>query len=140
MERSKNLSVVFIFWLVTFSFATIHTYGDAAQKNVRDKQQEAYSTLLTSSLRSWDKVKSYINQLQLKFFPPDLDFGSKEVATADGGAKERMKEAAQKSFGKSKETVEETAKSAAKVVEQTVHKTVEKVRGSASSGHDHDEL
>lgn len=51
-----------------------------------------------------------------------------------------MKEAAQKSFGKSKETVEETAKSAAKVVEQTVHKTVEKVRGSASSGHDHDEL
>ncbi|OIS98502.1 PREDICTED: uncharacterized protein LOC109232745 [Nicotiana attenuata] len=138
MERFRKVSILLIFWFVTFSFATIHTYGDATQKNVQ--QQETYSTLVTSSLRYWDNVKSYINQLQLKFFPPDLDFRSKEVAYADGGATERVKEAAQKSFGKSKETVEETAKSAAKVVEQTVHKTVEKVRGSASSGHDRDEL
>ncbi|XP_016500548.1 uncharacterized protein LOC107818979 isoform X1 [Nicotiana tabacum] len=149
MERFRKLSVVFIFWLITFSFATIHIYGDAAQKNVKEKQedsnpsmilQEAYTGLVTSSLQSWDKVKSFINKVQLKFSPPDLDFRSKEVANADGGAKERVKEAAQKSFGKSKETVEETAKSAANVVEQTVHRTAEKMKGSMSARHDHDEL
>ncbi|MCE3050579.1 hypothetical protein HAX54_047608 [Datura stramonium] len=122
----------------------IQTGGDE-NKNVQDKQkdaasptqvlEEAYSMLVTSSLRSWDVVKSYIHQLQLKYFPPNVDFRSKDDVKANGGAGERIMEATKKSFEKSKETVEGSAKSAAEAVEHKVHKTAEKVKDKMSGGH-----
>ncbi|XP_016465961.1 uncharacterized protein LOC107788766 [Nicotiana tabacum] len=146
MEFIRKLSVVILFCLIIFSFGIIHTASDAAHyqnNNVKDKQkdqsptqmlEEAYSMLVTSSWRSWDMAKSYINQFQLKFFPPNVDFRSRDDGKANGGAGERMKEATQKSFEKSKEAVEETAKSAAEMMEQKVQKTAEKVKDTVSGG------
>ncbi|KAK4366828.1 hypothetical protein RND71_014708 [Anisodus tanguticus] len=143
MEFFRKLSLILLFCLITFSSGIIHTAADAAhQKSVQDKQkdasptqmlEEAYSMLVTSSLRSWDMVKSYINQFQLKHFPPNVE--SKDDGKANGGAREKIKEATQKSFEKTKETVEGSAKSAAEAMEQKVHKTAEKVKDTMSAGH-----
>ncbi|CAN4106477.1 unnamed protein product [Withania somnifera] len=146
MESLRKLSILVLFCLITISSEIIHTAGD--QKNVQDKQkdqsstqilEEAYSMLVTSSMRSWDMVKSYINQLQLKYFPPNVDFRSKDDGKANGGAGERITDATRKSFKKSKETVEGSAKYAAEAMEQKVHKTAEKVKDRMSGGHKTDE-
>lgn len=80
MKFFRTLSILVLFCLITISSEIIHATGD--QKNVQDKQkdqsptqmlEEAYSMLVTSSLRSWDMVKSYINQFQLKYFPPNVE-------------------------------------------------------------------
>ncbi|KAJ8543750.1 hypothetical protein K7X08_025368 [Anisodus acutangulus] len=146
MEIVRKLSILVLFCLITISFEIIHTAGDAAhQKNVQDKQkdqsptqmlEEAYSMFVTSSLSSWDMVKSYINQFQLKYFPPNVDFRSKDDGKANGGAREKIKEATQKTFEKSKETVERSAKSAAEAMEQKVHKTADKIKDTMSAGHE----
>ncbi|KAM3359821.1 hypothetical protein P3S68_019532 [Capsicum galapagoense] len=142
MKFFRTLRILVLFCLITISSEIIHATGD--QKNVQDKQkdqsptqmlEEAYSMLVTSSLRSWDMVKSYINQFQLKYFPPNVDFRSKEDSKANGGAGERIMDATQKSFAKSKETVEGSAKSAAEAMEQKVHETAEKVKNTMSAGH-----
>ncbi|CAH9099779.1 unnamed protein product [Cuscuta epithymum] len=74
----------------------------------------------------------------------DLNMGGKEH---EGGAKERVKEAAEKSFWKSKEAVEESAKTAAHVVGEAVQETKEKVikgnmhvEGKYDDGDSHEEL
>ncbi|RAL49198.1 hypothetical protein DM860_014416 [Cuscuta australis] len=54
------------------------------------------------------------------------------------GAKEIMKDAAEKSFVKSKEAVEESAKTAAEVVGEAVHQTTKKVKGNLPRGVDDD--
>ncbi|XP_055818098.1 uncharacterized protein LOC129887150 [Solanum dulcamara] len=146
MDFFRKLSILVLFCLITISSEIIHTSGD--QQNVLDNQkeqsptqmlEEAYSMLLTSTLRSLDVAKSYINQLQLKYFPPNVDFRSKDDGSVNGGAGERIMEATQKSFEKTKETVEGSARSAAKAVEQKVHKTAEKVKDTMSAGHKTDE-
>lgn len=80
MELFRKLSILVLFCLITISSEIIHTSGD--QQNVLDNQkeqsptqmlEEAYSMLLTSTLRSLDVAKSYINQLQLKYFPPNVE-------------------------------------------------------------------
>ncbi|XP_060185687.1 uncharacterized protein LOC132615129 [Lycium barbarum] len=144
MEIFRKLSLILLFCLITFSSEIVHTAGDAAHHQNNDKQkdqsptqmlEEAYSMLVTSSLRSWDMVKSYINQLQFKYFPPNVDFRSRDDGKANAGAREKIKEATQKSFEKSKETVEGSAKSAAEAMEQKVQKTAEKVKETMSAGH-----
>nr|XP_004237464.1 uncharacterized protein LOC101257462 [Solanum lycopersicum] len=146
MEFFRKLSILVIFCLITISCEIIHTNGN--QQNVEEDKkeqsptqilEEAYSMLLTSTLRSLDVAKSYINQLQLKYFPPNVDFRSNDDVSANKGAGGRIMEATQKSFEKSKETVEGSAKSAAAAVEQKVHDTADKVKYTISAGRKTDE-
>ncbi|TMW97235.1 hypothetical protein EJD97_005943 [Solanum chilense] len=146
MEFFRKLSILVIFCLITISCEIIHTNGN--QQNVEEDKkeqsptqilEEAYSMLLTSTLRSLDVAKSYINQLQLKYFPPNVDFRSNDDVSTNGGAGGRIMEATQKSFEKSKETVEGSAKSAAAAVEQKVHDTADKVKDTISAGRKTDE-
>ncbi|CAI9109202.1 OLC1v1008977C1 [Oldenlandia corymbosa var. corymbosa] len=99
-----------------------------------------------SPTQYWEKIKSTIYQLQIKFFPPDLDFRS-IFAPSDKGINDdgqnsagaAVKEAAEKSFQASKKTVEETAKSAAEAVGEAAHVTAEKVKEKIHDvGHHHD--
>ncbi|XP_027772599.1 uncharacterized protein LOC107015887 isoform X2 [Solanum pennellii] len=144
MEFFRKLSILVIFCLITISSEIIHTNGN--QQNVEEDKkeqsptqilEEAYSMLLTSTLRSLDVAKSYINQLQLKYFPPNVE--SNDDVSANGGAGGRIMEATQKSFEKSKETVKGSAKSAAEAVEQKVHDTADKVKDTISAGRKTDE-
>ncbi|KAG9132945.1 hypothetical protein Leryth_026224 [Lithospermum erythrorhizon] len=73
-------------------------------------------------------IKSLINTLQTKYFPPNVDFCSRDIDPSDGkeGATEKMRTAAGRSFGAIKEAVEEFAKTTAMAVGDVVHKTKRK--------------
>lgn len=81
MEIFRKLSVLVLFCVMIISSEIIHTYGDENnnvqenEKNASPTQmlEEAYSVLLTSTLRSLDVAKSYINQLQEKYFRPNVE-------------------------------------------------------------------
>ena len=71
-----------------------------------------------------------------------ISFRGRDKANAKGsegddqGMREKVKEAAQKSFKTSKQTVEESAISAGEAVRETVHKTEEKVKETVASPHE----
>ncbi|GAB4847682.1 hypothetical protein Ancab_026744 [Ancistrocladus abbreviatus] len=94
-----------------------------------------------SSLSSWNKLKSLVYRAQKNFFPPTLDFRSRDelpssVDGEPGGTKERVKSAAEKSLETSEAAFEETAESAATVVGNVMHKTKEKVKDKLSKGRE----
>ncbi|CAH9084697.1 unnamed protein product [Cuscuta europaea] len=151
-KRKSSFLLFFIFFSSCIIFSCSADDGNKEKASPQEILGETYTLFTKVSLRYWDHVKSLINQAQLKFTPPDLDFrrkgdvkmGGKEH---EGGAKERVKEAAEKSFGKSKEAVEESAKTAAHVVGEAVHETKEKVikgnmhvGGKYADGDSHEEL
>ncbi|KAI7997248.1 hypothetical protein LOK49_LG10G01558 [Camellia lanceoleosa] len=153
MDNFKGITTTLcIFWLITLSHEIVTTVGDGHQSNVEDKEQkpsatevvrDIYALITRSTVSSWDKVKSFINEMQTQFVPPDLDFRKRYGDKFEsGGGGEKMKEAAQKSFETSKVTVEESAKSAAKVMGEAMHKTTKKVRETVSDADNdsHDEL
>ncbi|GLT68908.1 hypothetical protein SLA2020_411010 [Shorea laevis] len=94
--------------------------------------------LRKSHKSSWEKIKSIINDMQLEFFPPNLDFRVKDKDERGNGVGGRMKEAVKKSVGTGKATVEESAKFAG----EATHKTVEKVKESVFDREEesHDDL
>ncbi|CAL5326835.1 unnamed protein product [Camellia sinensis] len=153
MDNFKGITTTLcIFWLITLSHEIVATVGDGHQSDVENKEQkpsatevvrDIYALITRSTVSSWDKVKSFINEMQTQFVPPDLDFRKRYGDKFEsGGGGEKMKEAAEKSFETSKVTVEESAKSAAKVMGEAMHKTTKKVRETVSDADNdsHDEL
>ncbi|KAF7846708.1 hypothetical protein BT93_L3893 [Corymbia citriodora subsp. variegata] len=145
MKRLRRIAELFIFWvLVSLHTQALSTEtGDGGQKHAKAKKEElsiakivmgAVSFLRESHKISWIKIKTIMNNMQLQFFPPDLDFRSRDAAIVDdqNNAGSKVRHAAKKSFGTSKVTVEETAKSVAEVVGKAVRKTAEKVKESKS--------
>ncbi|XP_018511850.1 uncharacterized protein LOC103855261 [Brassica rapa] len=90
---------------------------------------------------SWELIQSAMQKIQMKLYPPNLDFRSnsdKNNKDREGGEDkgEKVKEAATRSLEVSKEAIEESAKLAGGVVGEVVHKTAEKVTKQSS----HDEM
>ncbi|CAA7034779.1 unnamed protein product [Microthlaspi erraticum] len=87
---------------------------------------------------SWELIQGVMQKIQMKLYPPNLDFRSnsdkKNKEEEDKG--EKMKEAATRSLEVSKEAIEESARLAGGVVGDVVQKTAEKVTKQSS----HDEL
>eukprot|EP00261_Vitis_vinifera_P007488 XP_002275864.2 PREDICTED: uncharacterized protein LOC100261058 isoform X2 [Vitis vinifera] len=124
--------------------------GQGGQNNVETNKDEKPSTLVMltdtlallsrSQISTWNKAKSFLNQLQLHFSPPNLDFRSRDIAQSRMGEGDgpggRMKEAAEESTKSAVAAVEESAKSAAKVVEEAVQMTAEKVKETLSSNQE----
>ncbi|KAI6692015.1 hypothetical protein NL676_019725 [Syzygium grande] len=144
MRRLRRIKL-FIFWvLVALHAQALSTeIGDAGQEHAKAEKEKlsiakivmgAVSLLRKSHEISWIKIKTIMNNMQLQFFPPDLDFRSRDDAIVDdqNNAGSKVKRAVKKSFGTSKVTVEETAKSAAEVVGKAVRKTAEKVKENIS--------
>ncbi|KAG2284529.1 hypothetical protein Bca52824_055749 [Brassica carinata] len=80
-----------------------------------------------------------MQKIQMKLYPPNLDFRSNsDKNNKDGGEEkgEKVKEAATRSLEVSKEAIEDSAKLAGGVVGEIVHKTAEKVTKQTS----HDEM
>ncbi|CAO2828245.1 unnamed protein product [Amaranthus hypochondriacus] len=110
-----------------------------------DQEENDDDSLVTSLFNSWNKVKSFVQHAQNKYFPPNLDF---RMLTKDGGkvedehTSERIKNAAKKSLEEGEATMEKTAESAATVMEHAVHKAKDKVEEKLSHQHGHvaDEL
>ncbi|XP_054805348.1 uncharacterized protein LOC129308297 [Prosopis cineraria] len=139
MENLSRSTVVFLLFctVVVLQFKIAVQQGGAGHRVVRDEAEypllrkhvlDTVSLLKRSHKSSWEKVKSVIRDLQMKFSPPNLDFRTGKEAQSDG-----MKDAAEKSFHKSKETVKESAKSAAEMVGDAVHKTAQKVKTTSSA-------
>ncbi|XP_030463247.1 uncharacterized protein LOC115683012 isoform X2 [Syzygium oleosum] len=145
MRRLRRITKLFIFWvLVALHAQALSTeIGDAGHKHAKAEKEKlsiakivmgAVSLLRKSHEISWIKIKTIMNNMQLQFFPPDLDFRSRDDAIVDdqNNAGSKVKRAVKKSFGTSKVAVEETAKSAAEVVGKAVRKTAEKVKENIS--------
>ncbi|KAM1161106.1 hypothetical protein ACFX13_000278 [Malus domestica] len=160
MDRFSRRTALFLFWFIIVSLQIPKMIGEAqpeVEKNEEADQQTVFgrtmqdtmsmlydtiSVLQKSHQNAWDKVKTIINDMQLQFSPPNLDFRGRDKANAKGsegddqGMREKVKEAAQKSFKTSKQTVEESAISAGEAVRETVHKTEEKVKETVASPHE----
>ncbi|XP_021889554.1 uncharacterized protein LOC110808375 isoform X2 [Carica papaya] len=131
----KLVRKLFVLFLVlTCSVPMLAVGDDGAQDSEEDTIVPSLlntlintvSSLKRSQTTSLDKIKTIIRQVQLQFFPPDLE-GNKEGINGDGispGGK--MKDAAERSFKSGKATVEESAKTAANVVRGAIHKTEQK--------------
>lgn len=145
METSKRNVALFVFSLtILLPQILISTVAlEQEKQSISDRFRDMYSLVTSTSMSSWQKLKSVVNDVQRQYFPPNLDFRPKvEEEIDEEGAKEWMKEAVKKSLGSSKSTVEKSAKSAASAVENVVHKTKEKVSKQQCTGDacTHDEL
>ncbi|KAF2562094.1 hypothetical protein F2Q70_00019012 [Brassica cretica] len=88
---------------------------------------------------SRELIQGAMQKIQMKLYPPNLDFRSNsDKNNKDGGEEkgEKVKEAAARSLEVSKEAIEDSAKLAGGVVGEVVHKTAEKVTKQTS----HDEM
>ncbi|KAK1403771.1 hypothetical protein POM88_003376 [Heracleum sosnowskyi] len=130
--------------MILFPQIIISTVAFEQEKqSLSDRVRDLYALVRTRSFSSWENLKSIVGDVQKQYFPPNLDFRPRvEEEVDEEGTKQRMKDAAKKTFGSSKSTVEKSAKSAAGAVGNAVHKTKEKVKRQQCSGDDcsHDEL
>ncbi|KAJ9670884.1 hypothetical protein PVL29_027057 [Vitis rotundifolia] len=124
--------------------------GHGGQNNAETNEDEKPSTfvmltdtlalLSRSQISTWNKVKSFLNQLQLHFSPPNLDFRGRDIGQSRMGEGDgpggRMKEAAEESAKSAVAAVDESAKSAAKVVGEAVQMTAEMVKETVSSNQE----
>ncbi|EOA15066.1 hypothetical protein CARUB_v10028427mg [Capsella rubella] len=87
---------------------------------------------------SWELIQGAMHKIQMKLYPPNLDFrsNSDKNKREEEDKGEKVKEAATRSLEVSKEAIEESAKLAGDVVGEVVHKTAEKVTKETS----HDEM
>ncbi|KDP35261.1 hypothetical protein JCGZ_09420 [Jatropha curcas] len=143
MEKcGRSITIWFAFLFIVFYLEIVLAGGDGGQNLPPNSQQkpsfakivkETLSKLKKSHVNSWDKIKTIVHDVHLKFFPPNLESGAqeaKEKSTEDGqggGTKEKMKEAAEKSFETIEMTAEESAKSAANVAGEAMHKVGDKL-------------
>lgn len=144
MDKFRKPTALFLFCLIVLlSPQFLSVIGDGQDEGIEKKEEDRSvtdkfkQTLSISTVSSFDKVRSFMRQMQIHLFPPNLDFRRKEVQTTgnggggDLGSGERMKEAVEKSIKKSKEAVEESAKSAAQVAREAAHKAAEKLKDRA---------
>ncbi|XP_008811575.1 uncharacterized protein LOC103722703 [Phoenix dactylifera] len=98
---------------------------ELGEKQEPDPAERAIGmTALTSR---WDAIRTWAKLAWMNFRPPESWYRRR-----DSSAGEVVKEAATRSFEKSKETVAHTAESAAKVAGEAMHKTKEKVKRTVS--------
>ncbi|CAA0412057.1 unnamed protein product [Arabidopsis thaliana] len=88
--------------------------------------------------RSWELIQGAMQKIQMKLYPPNLDFRSNSDKSniEEEDKAEKVREAATRSLEVSKEAIEESAKLAGDVVGEVVQKTAEKVTKQTS----HDEM
>ncbi|CAK9146095.1 unnamed protein product [Ilex paraguariensis] len=127
--RESALTFFFIFLL-----SAAGNEAEQSDMEIGENKRSAFETVRSmfslpsvSTSSYWMKVKTMMNQAQTYFFPPNLDFRSSDEAEAieGGGAGEKVKVAAVKTWGKSKSTVEDSAKLAGETLQKTAHKVKE---------------
>ncbi|KAI4345170.1 hypothetical protein L6164_012320 [Bauhinia variegata] len=137
MDKFTRTTIFFDLFCILAVLQLPSTAGEGGQNVAQNQPEKPFlskilldtvSLLKNSHKNSWEKIKTVVHDLQMQFSPPNLDFRSANKAEpghggGDDGVKEKVTEAAGKSFDKSKEAVEDSAKSAAKVVEEVVQKT-----------------
>ncbi|CAN8304975.1 unnamed protein product [Cochlearia groenlandica] len=132
-----NMTCIFYVVFVLFVFS-VDVCGDVDIHRALPPEAKTTTVLLS-------KVKQYSQNYLTKvtktfglghsyFFPPNVDFGGKDDAAMGTGQK--VKEAAAKSFEKSKETVEEVARSAAEVASDTAEAVKEKAKKKSVYGEE----
>ncbi|XP_010531935.1 PREDICTED: uncharacterized protein LOC104808101 isoform X2 [Tarenaya hassleriana] len=116
-----------IYLLCVFSFIVLVVFsavsGDSGPRAEPEEKAAPFwlSRIGQSSRNYWAKLAETLGRGHSYFFPPKIDFSGKGEATGGGGsstAGEKVKEAAAKSFEKSKETVDEAARSTAETVKK----------------------
>ncbi|KAL1215451.1 hypothetical protein V5N11_021878 [Cardamine amara subsp. amara] len=151
-SRRISLGVSFFFVIIIFiSEGIFLASADGEENNAVAKKEENPSILKiifgifgkkfppsSMKLESWELIQGAMHKIQMKLYPPNLDFrsNSDNTKSEEEDKGEKVKEAATRSLEVSKETIEESAKLAGGVVGEVVHKTAEKVTKQNS----HDEM
>ena len=76
MEKSKRNLALLIFsaFLLLFPHVIISTAAlDQEKQSVSDKFRGLYSVVTSSSMSCWQKLKTLVNDVQLRYFPPSLE-------------------------------------------------------------------
>ncbi|MFQ6634648.1 hypothetical protein Gotur_011698 [Gossypium turneri] len=166
MKKSRSSLMFLLVWFIFVSHQIVSVVCETGQYIDDEEEKTSFfhvvsstiSSLKKSHLTSWEKIKTLLHGLQLKFTPPNLDFrapgtgttgvsesagedikkGIKQTGTTGGSesAGENIKEAAKKSVEAGTETVEKTAKSAADAVHHTAEKLKETVSDNKGSRDD----
>ncbi|KAB5556575.1 hypothetical protein DKX38_007484 [Salix brachista] len=153
MDERITISFVLLFIILSSQIPSVAGDGEHVSREMQEQPpylarimtDQIYS-LKRSCSNSWDKAKTIIHDLQLQFFPPNLDFRSadQESARIENGGGEKMKKVVEKCIGTSERTAEISAETAADVMGVAVRRAAEKVKTSLSSSDDqksiHDEL
>ncbi|KAJ6996698.1 hypothetical protein D5086_010296 [Populus alba] len=152
MDTCERITISFVLLFVVLSSQIPSVAGDGDHVSREMQEEPPYLTrivtdqislLKRSCGHSWDKVKIIIHDLQIQFFPPNLDFRSADQESENGGG-EKMKKVVEKCIRTSKRTAEISAESAAEVMVEAMHRAAEKVKNSLSNSDDqesrHDEL
>lgn len=75
MEKSKRNVTLFVFSLmILFPQIIISTVAFEQEKqSLSDRVRDMYALVRTHSLRSWEKLKSVISDVQKQYFPPNIE-------------------------------------------------------------------
>ncbi|KAL9241475.1 hypothetical protein vseg_015585 [Gypsophila vaccaria] len=143
METNKTTRL-FILFIILLSSTIL-------SKAINNERKDGENRVAKSFSRSWAKVKSILHAAQMKFYPPGLDFRSKEPSIITENAyddvgssttekvNKRVKMAVEKSLEDGEMTMEETAHTAARLMGEAVHKAKDKVEHKISKSQE-DEL
>ncbi|KAJ6682515.1 TRANSMEMBRANE PROTEIN [Salix koriyanagi] len=135
MDERITISFVLLFIILSFQIPSVAGDGEHVSREMKEEppylariMTDQIYALKRSCSNSWDKAKTIIHDLQLQFFPPNLDFRSadQEIARSENGGGEKMKKVVEKCIGTSKRTAEITAESAADVMGVAVRRAAEK--------------
>ncbi|VVB18051.1 unnamed protein product [Arabis nemorensis] len=148
-SRRVRFGFSFVFFIIIlFSEGFLPVYSDGAENDGVAKKEENPSLVkIISGIfgkkfppSSWELIQGVMQKIQMKLYPPNLNFRSnsdKSNSEKEGEDKaEKVKEAATRSLEVSKEAIKESAKLAGGVVGEVVQKTAEKVTKQTS----HDEM
>ncbi|ESQ31392.1 hypothetical protein EUTSA_v10005069mg [Eutrema salsugineum] len=152
MNESRRIrfgsSIFFVIIILIFGARILGISADGAEDDGIAKKEENPSLVkIICGIfgkrfppSSWELIQGVMQKIQMKLYPPNLDFRSnsdKSNSEEEGEDRgEKVKEAATRSLEVSKEAIEESAKLAGDVVGEVVHKTAEKVTKHTS----HDEM
>ncbi|KAF9681967.1 hypothetical protein SADUNF_Sadunf05G0058400 [Salix dunnii] len=154
MDERITISFVLLLIILPSQIPSVAGDGEHVSREMQEEppylariMTDPIYSLKRSCSNSWDKAKTIIHDLQMQFFPPNLDFRStdqEESARSENGGGEKMKKVVEKCIGTSKRTAEISAETAADVMGAAVRKAAEKVKSSLSNSDDqksiHDEL
>ncbi|CAK7337795.1 unnamed protein product [Dovyalis caffra] len=157
MDTCERITISFVLLFIILPSQIHSVAGDGDQQSGSREMQEnrpyltkiatdTISLLKESHSNYWDKVKTIIHDLQLQFFPPNLDFRSavEESTRSENGGGEKIKKAVGKCLETGIKTAEKSAESAAEVMGEAMHGAAEKVKNKLSNTNGqesiHDEL
>ncbi|CAH8319222.1 unnamed protein product [Eruca vesicaria subsp. sativa] len=148
MNESRRIRFGFLFFFILIILISCGISPVSSDEGVARKEDNPSLLKIICGIfgkkfppSSWELIQGAMQKIQMKLYPPNLDFRSssdknnnKDEEGEDKG--EKVKEAATRSLEVSKEVIEESAKLAGGVVGEVVHKTAEKVTKKNS----HDEM